>query len=184
MALVTAVALVFGAFAGSAGAKKLSKSQKAHIRASLRKQVKKNPGAVKRRAFLRGRRLSTSSCRSPFVCATRARRRTGRTPARSVEREHEPAAVDAQPELGVAGTALNQRSIPSALVNFGPSLGSRQFALGGALAAVVDFQDTYDGGALGNVNIKILPGNKTLTTSSVPLLWNDDISDPNTSVAG
>ncbi len=53
VALVTAVALVFGAFAGSATAKKLSKSQKAHIRASLRKQVKKNPGAVKRRSFLR-----------------------------------------------------------------------------------------------------------------------------------
>ncbi len=78
------------------------------------------------------------------------------------------------------GTALNQRTIPTANVNLGPSLGTRSVAIGGALAAVVEFNDTYDGGALGNVNIKILPGNKTLTTSSVPLLWNDDISDPNT----
>ena len=74
------------------------------------------------------------------------------------------------------GTALNQRSLPTATVNLGPSLGSRQVALGGALAAVVEFSDAYDGGALGNVNIKLLPGNKTLTSSSVPLLWNDDIS--------
>ena len=58
-------------------------------------------------------------------------------------------------------------------MNLGPSLGTRAVAIGGALAAVVEFSDTYDGGALGNVNIKILPGNKTLTTSSVPLLWND-----------
>ena len=43
---------------------------------------------------------------------------------------------------------------------------------------MVEFNDTYDGGALGNVNLKILPGNKTLTTSSVPLLWNNDITNP------
>ena len=78
------------------------------------------------------------------------------------------------------GTALNQRTVPTAKVNLGPSLGSRDVAIGGALAAVVEFQDTYDGGALGNVNIKILPGNKTLTTSSVPLLWNNDITGPAT----
>ena len=78
------------------------------------------------------------------------------------------------------GTALNQRTVPSANVNLGPSLGTRSVAIGGALAAVVEFSDTYDGGALGNVNIKILPGNKTLTTSSVPLLWNTDITDPTT----
>ena len=78
------------------------------------------------------------------------------------------------------GTALNQRTVPSANVNLGPSLGSRDIAIGGALAAVVEFQDTYDGGALGNVNIKILPGNKTLTTSSVPLLWNNDITPTST----
>ena len=78
------------------------------------------------------------------------------------------------------GTALNQRSIPTANVNLGPSLGTRSVAIAGALAAVVEFQDTYDGGALGNVNLKILPGNKTLTTSSVPLLWNKDITGAGT----
>ena len=48
----------------------------------------------------------------------------------------------------------------------------------GALAAVVEFQDTFDGGAIGNVNIKLLPSDKSLLTSSVPLLWNDTIADP------
>ena len=45
-----------------------------------------------------------------------------------------------------------------AVVNLGPSLGSREVVISGALAAVVEFQDTYDGGSLGNVNIKLLPG--------------------------
>ena len=63
-------------------------------------------------------------------------------------------------------------------MNLGPSLGTRQVVISGALAAVVEFQDTYDGGAIGNVNIKLLPSDKTLTTSSVPLLWNDTVADP------
>ena len=42
---IPAVALVFGAFAGSATAKKMSKKQKANVRAELRKAVKKNPWA-------------------------------------------------------------------------------------------------------------------------------------------
>ncbi len=83
VALVTAVALVFGAFAGSAGAKKMTKGQKAKVRKQLRKQVKKNPGAVKRKSFLRAQRLSTSSFRSPFVCATRARRERSEPDGRS-----------------------------------------------------------------------------------------------------
>ena len=171
VALVTAVALVFGAFAGSAGAKKLSKAQKAKIRAELRKQVKKNPGAVKRRSFLRKAALVnfklpvTIRLRNP--CSTRTARTRLRPSAVT------PSASRCSQNCLQQGTALNQRTVPSANVNLGPSLGTRAVAIGGALAAVVEFSDTYDGGALGNVNIKILPGNKTLTTSSVPLLWND-----------
>ncbi len=38
------------------------------------------------------------------------------------------------------------------------------------------FKDSYDGGALGNVSIEILPSStKTLETNSVPLLWNPDV---------
>ena len=171
VALVTAVALVFGAFAGSAGAKKLTKKQKAKIRAELRKQVKKNPAAVKRRSFLR--RAGLVDFKLPITIRLRnvcdaSQNSTGVTAPGGLLLTTE--------NCNAQGTALNQRTIPSAKVNLGPSLGARDVAIGGALAAVVEFNDTYDGGALGNVNLKILPGNKTLTTSSVPLLWNDDIT--------
>ncbi len=57
VALATAAALVFGAFAGSASAKKLSAKQKAQIRVSLRKQIKKNPRLIRRASFLKQARL-------------------------------------------------------------------------------------------------------------------------------
>ena len=53
VALVTAIAMALGAFAGSASAKKLSKSQKASISKQLRKQIKKNPRAFRSKSFLR-----------------------------------------------------------------------------------------------------------------------------------
>ena len=53
VALVTAIAMALGAFAGSASAKKLSKSQKASISKQLRKQIKKNPRAIRSKSFLR-----------------------------------------------------------------------------------------------------------------------------------
>lgn len=172
VALVTAVALVFGAFAGSAGAKKLTKKQKAKIRAELRKQVKKNPAAVKRRSFLR--RAGLVDFKLPITIRLRNVCDSTQQVAPGVD---VPGGTSLTTETcRTQGTALNQRTIPSARVNLGPSLGVRDVAIGGALAAVVEFNDTYDGGALGNVNLKILPGNKTLTTSSVPLLWNDDIT--------
>lgn len=170
VALVTAVALVFGAFAGSASAKKMTKGQKAKVRAELRKQVKKNPGAVKRKSFLK--RAALVNFKLPVTIRLRNTCTTenGQNPAPNAS------PLVLSQGCHTQGTALNQRTVPTAKVNLGPSLGSRDVAIAGALAAVVEFQDTYDGGALGNVNIKILPGNKTLTTSSVPLLWNNDIS--------
>ena len=53
VALATAVAMVFGAFAGSASAKKISKKQKAAITKQLRKQIKKNPRVIRSKSFLR-----------------------------------------------------------------------------------------------------------------------------------
>ena len=50
-------------------------------------------------------------------------------------------------------------------------------SLRGSLAAEVQFRDSYDGGALGNVSIEILPSTtKTISTNSVPLLWNPDVN--------
>ena len=179
VALVTAVALVFGAFAGSASAKKMTKGQKAKVRAELRKQVKKNPGAVKRKSFLR--RAALVNFKLPVTIRLRntcnaALNPTNTTAGTSPSQFLPPAAAGGL-NCAQQGTALNQRTIPSARVNLGPSLGQRDIALGGALSAVVEFSDTYDGGALGNVNLKILPdASKGLTTSSVPLLWNNDIT--------
>ncbi len=53
VALATAVAMIFGAFAGSASAKKVSKKQKAAISKQLRKQIKKNPRVIRSKSFLR-----------------------------------------------------------------------------------------------------------------------------------
>ena len=178
VALVTAVALVFGAFAGSAGAKKVTKAQKAKIRAELRKQVKRNPGVVKRHSFLKKAALVNFKLPVTIRLRNTCTTENGQNPQPTVGGN--PVGVALSTNCMTQGTALNQRTVPTARVNLGPSLGSRDIAIGGALAAVVEFQDTYDGGALGNVNLKILPGNKTLTTSSVPLLWNKDISDPTT----
>jgi hypothetical protein len=70
---------------------------------------------------------------------------------------------------------------PSATADLGESLGSRKIVLGGALAGEIEFHDSFDGGALGNVDLKLLPSDtKFLRSSAIPLLWNTDISDPAT----
>src|SRR3954451_19608135 len=57
------------------------------------------------------------------------------------------------------------------------SLGSREIDLGGALAAEIIFHDSFDGGAYGNVDVDIRPSTgKFLTSTSIPLLWNTDVS--------
>ena len=174
-ALAVALALVFGVFAGSSAATKLSTAQKAQIRAELRKQIRQHPGAIRRRAFLR--KAALVKFKLPVTIRLRNVCEASQNPTGSTSPG---GALLTTQNCAAQGTALNQRSIPSARVNLGPSLGSRDIAISGALAAVVEFQDTYDGGALGNVNLKILPGDKTLTTSSVPLLWNSDITQPGT----
>jgi hypothetical protein len=66
----------------------------------------------------------------------------------------------------------------SANVDLGTSLGQREVDLGGSLAAEIVFHDSYDGGALGNVDINILSGPKALTSTSIPLLWNTQVTLP------
>jgi lysophospholipase L1-like esterase len=68
-------------------------------------------------------------------------------------------------------------------IDLGASLGSRSIGLGGSLAGEIVFHDSYDGGALGNVDIQLNPGPKSLTTTSIPLLWNTEVTDPSTSIA-
>jgi len=160
--LATAVAVCFSAFAGAASAKKYSAKQKAQIRKSLKKQIKKNPAVIKRKSFIRKAALVN------FVLPVTIRLRN--QCAAGVGGQ---AACVGGP---TDGTALNQTRNPQANVNLGPSLGSRTVALSGSLAAEVQFSDSYDGGALGNVGVKILPSTtKVLQSSSVPLLWNPDV---------
>jgi hypothetical protein len=176
LSLVALLALAVGhsatpavATAEAPQAKRLTAAQKHTLRKRLQRELRRAPAALRRRSFLRRAALVdfqlpvTIRLRNPCMSAS------GMNPA---------------PGFGqnctTQGTALNQRIVPTARVNLGPSLGTRELAISGALSAVVEFQDTYDGGALGNVNIKLLPGDKTLRTSSVPLLWNEDIADPAT----
>jgi lysophospholipase L1-like esterase len=70
-----------------------------------------------------------------------------------------------------------------ATIDLGASLGQRAIGLGGDLAGELVFHDSYDGGALGNVDITLNPGPKGLTTTSIPLLWNTNVTDPTTSIA-
>jgi lysophospholipase L1-like esterase len=71
----------------------------------------------------------------------------------------------------------------SANLDLGASLGQRSIGLGGSLSGEIVFHDSYDGGALGNVDVQLNPGPKGLTTTSVPLLWNQQVTDPTTSIA-
>jgi hypothetical protein len=69
----------------------------------------------------------------------------------------------------------------SANVDLGASLGQREVDLGGSRAAEIVFHDRFVGGALGNVDINILPSNtKNLTSTSIPLLWNTQVSSGST----
>jgi hypothetical protein len=71
-----------------------------------------------------------------------------------------------------------------ATIDLGTSLGSRQINLGGKLRAEIQFHDSFDGGALGNVDLAILPSTNTfLTSTSIPLLWNPQVSDNATTYA-
>ena len=168
LVLASLVALAVPVAAAPA-AKRTSAAKKASARAELRKQLSRDPRALRRRSFLR--RAALVNFKLPITIRLR-------NPCMTANGQN-PAPGGGQ-TCTTQGSALNQRIVPTARVNLGPSLGTREIVISGALAAVVEFQDTYDGGALGNVNIKLLPGDKTLQTSAVPLLWNDTITDPAT----
>jgi hypothetical protein len=155
LALVVVAALGIGLVAAPASAK-VSAKQKAQIRAKLKKQVKKNPGVVKKRSFLKQASLVN------FKLPVTVRLRTGDVPA--------------TPANEAATNNTNR-----ATIDLGASLGQREVNLGGSLPAEISFKDSYDGGALGNVDLEILPSaTKTLTSTSIPLLWNTQVSGAGT----
>ena len=153
--------------AAPASARTTSGGHAQRVRASLRKQIRKNPNVIRSRSFLR--KAGLVDFKLPVTIRIRQPCPAGSGGSASC------------PSGAVRGTALNERANPTAQVDLGPSLGQRTVALGGSLAGEVEFSDTYDGGALGNVSIKLLPSTKKfISTSSVPILWNPDASDPAT----
>jgi hypothetical protein len=155
LALVVVTALSIGLMAGPASARthRMSAKQKAHIRASLRKQVKKNPKIVNRRWFLK--KASLVNFKLPITVRLRSGSATS-------------------PETG----ALANNN--TANLDLGASLGQRQLALSGEILGYIQFHDSFDGGALGNVDIVLTPGGGGIKTTSLPLLWNPQVADPAT----
>ena len=142
LALVVIAALAVGVVATPASAK-MSGKQKAQIRAKLRKQVKKHPGVIRKKSFLK--KAALVNFRLPVTIQLRG-----------------------------GDTATNPNA---ASIDLGPSLGSREIDLGGSLSAEIVFHDSFDGGALGNVDVDIRPStSKYLQSTSIPLLWNDDVA--------
>src|SRR4051812_36889692 len=154
LGLLAVAALAVGVFAGPASAKKMSAKQRAAVRAQLRKQIKKHPGVINKKSFIK--RASLVNFVLPVTVALRSGDKAG-TPANE-------------------GATANPNS---AKIDLGTSLGQREVDLGGSLSAEIRFHDSYDGGALGNVDLEILrdpSGQHTLTSTSIPLLWNTQVT--------
>ncbi|MDX6655393.1 MAG: hypothetical protein QOH62_186, partial [Solirubrobacteraceae bacterium] len=143
----------FSAIIAAPASAKLSKHQKANVRKQLKRAIKKNPKLIRSKSFIK--KASLVDFTLPVTIKLRS---TG-------------AGVDA---VSAAGGANPNK----ATLDLGASLGQRTVNLGGSLAAEIQFHDSYDGGALGNVDLALMPSTtKHLTSTSIPLLWNTDVSN-------
>jgi hypothetical protein len=158
LGLLAIVALAVGVFAGPASAKKMSAKQRAAVRAQLRKEIHKNPAAINRKSFIKRASLVN------FTLPITVKLRTG-----------------SSCPTPVAGCVPMPVNANRATIDLGASLGQREVDLGGSLAGEIQFHDSYDGGALGNVDLSLRPSTtKYLTSTSIPLLWNSDVSNGGT----
>jgi hypothetical protein len=66
-------------------------------------------------------------------------------------------------------------NLNTANIDLGASLGKRTLSLAGSLPGYIQFHDSFDGGALGNVDVVLQDGG-AIRTSSLPLLWNPQVS--------
>jgi hypothetical protein len=169
--VMLAVVFAFSAVIAVPASAKLTKHQKQHVRKQLRKQIKKHPRMIKNKRWLK--RASLVDFKLPVTIKLRQACNAGTGTVGSAV----PTGVGSQ--CTNTGTGLNESGINTASIDLGPSLGQRTIQLGGKLKAQITFSDSFDGGALGNVKLDLLPG-AGLTTSSIPLLWNPDVSDPAT----
>jgi hypothetical protein len=149
-----AVVFAFSATIVAPASAKLTKHQKAHIRKQLMRSIKKNPKLIRSKHFIKKASLVN------FVLPVTIRLRDGDKPG--------------TPTVESATANPNNASI-----DLGMSLGKREVDLGGSLSAEIIFHDSFDGGALGNVDLNILPSaNHQLTSTSIPLLWNTQVTQP------
>jgi hypothetical protein len=147
----------FSAIIAAPASAKLTKHQKVQIRKQLKRAIKKNPKLIRSKHFIKKASLVN------FKLPVTIRLRDGDIPGTSLVNESA------------------TRNPNRATIDLGASLGQREVNLGGSLAAEITFSDSYDGGALGNVKLDILPSaTKSLTSTSIPLLWNTQVSNPAT----
>jgi hypothetical protein len=150
--VMLAVVFALSAVIVAPASAKLTKHQKVHIRKQLRKQIKKHPRLIGNKHFIKKASLVN------FVLPVTIRLRDGDKPG--------------TPQKESATDNPNNASI-----DLGTSLGKREVDLGGSLSAEIIFHDSFDGGALGNVDLNILPSaNHHLTSTSIPLLWNTQVT--------
>jgi len=158
LGLLALSALAVGLAAGPAAAKAhYSKAQKAHIRAQLRKAIKHNPKLIKQASFIKKASLVDFSL---------------------------PVTIRVRQATDNLGGLTNNGTDNTATLDLGPSLGSRTIGLGGTLPATIKFHDAFDGGALGNVDLTLNQGGGGLTTTSIPLLTNHDVTTVSAAGAG
>jgi len=147
-----AVVFAFSAVVVAPASAKLTKHQKAHIRKQLKRAIKKNPKLIRSKHFIKKASLVD------FVL---------------------PVTVKLRSSGPSSGNLTGKNNPNHASIDLGTSLGSRDIYLGGSLPAEIAFHDSYDGGALGNVDLKLLAGGN-LTTTSIPLLWNTQVTQTGT----
>jgi hypothetical protein len=156
--ILLAAIFAFGAIAAGPASAKLTKHQKKVIRHQLMRQIKKNPRAINKRSFIKKASLVDFKL---------------------------PTTIRLNPAKDQNGNFVN--SDDQASIDLGPSLGVRTVGLGGKIPAVIEFNDAYDGGTLGDVRITLPPAasvaDRGVTTTSVPLLTNADTTN-NTQAAG
>jgi hypothetical protein len=151
--VMLAVVFALSAVVVAPASAKLSKHQKAHIRKQLKRAIKKNPKLIRSKHFIK--KASLVDFTLPVTIKLR------------------------QSDLA-HGDFTGANNPNHATIDLGPSLGQRDIYLGGSLPAEIQFHDSFDGGALGNVDLKLTTGGN-LTTTSIPLLWNNQVSAGSTS---
>jgi hypothetical protein len=145
-----AVVFALSAVVVAPASAKLSKSQKAHIRKQLKRAIKKNPKLIRSKHFIK--KASLVDFALPITVKLRN-------------------SGNGVPQ-GVGSNPNN------ATLDLGASLGQREVDLGGSLAGEIQFHDSFDGGALGNVDLVLKDSStKFLTTTSIPLLWNPAVTN-------